>query len=175
MAELSWGVSQSSSFWHFLLRGRGQREGGGDSGKGAGPEWNTSVDLERLWIWSSDGANLCGRGEKTVPTRPKLRLRQQSRRFRIKAGSQTQLPVIPALFAFGNTATLAALAAAAAGSGFPGGPGSGAADPATSGSCFHTFPPPPQRWERLPRKHLLRSNFLHICSSSELRRRSRSG
>lgn len=58
VAEPSWGVSRSSSLWHFLLRGRGQREGGG----AGGPEWNTSVDLERLWIWSSDGANLCGRG-----------------------------------------------------------------------------------------------------------------
>lgn len=60
-------------------------------------------------------------GAPTAPTRPKLRLRQQSRRFRIKTGSQSQLPVIPALFAFGNTATLAALAAA--GSGFLEDPG----------------------------------------------------
>lgn len=57
-AQLGCEPQQRRSFWHFLLRGRGQREGGGAGGL----EWNRCVDLERLWIWSSDGANLCGRG-----------------------------------------------------------------------------------------------------------------
>lgn len=80
--------------------------------------------------------------EGDKPTRLKLRLH-----FRRKTGSQSQLPVIPALFGFGNTATIAGLEASAVGSGLPGGPGSERLTPrplAPGSTRSRLLPPPPE-------------------------------